>query len=215
MKKLTKINISVLAALLVAGGITAWQWRPIVRAYYINCVRGSTTELPRCDRVEVYYLNGDTGADADTGFPVRPNDAHSLILDRKTLTGREAEALAALWRSQTFGVDYQAMCHEPAYGFRFYRGSSLKFETSVCFHCSNFYVTALGQSGWWGFENRAPRATNLLTRLEEIFPASVLKPKEKTTNNAMHRNSAKTSKLPVEGHRRGVGDGERWARSHE
>ena len=74
------------------------------------------------------------------------------------------------------------MCHDPAYGFRFYRGSSLKFETSVCFHCSNFYVTALGQSGWWGFDTKVQSATNLLTRLQEIFPASIPKPKEKTPN---------------------------------
>ena len=182
MKKRTKITLIVLGALLVVGGVAAWQWSPILRAYYAHCVRGSTIGLPRCDRVEVCYLDGETGADASTGFPVRPYDAFSRILDRKTLTGPDAEALAGLWRSQTFGFDYQAMCHGPAYGFRFYRGSSLKFETSVCFHCSNFYVTVLGESDWWGFDTGVQSATNFLTRLQEIFPASVPKPKSKAPN---------------------------------
>jgi hypothetical protein len=180
VKKRTKIIMTVLAASLVGGGIVAWQWRPIFRAYYTHSIRGSTTGLPSCDRVEVCYLNGDTGADATTGFPVRPYDAYSRILDRKTLIGKDAEVLATLWRSQRFDFDAQALCHEPAYGFRFYRGPSLQFETSVCFHCSNFYVTAFGQTGWWGFDTRAQSATNLLTRLQEIFPASVPKPKDKT-----------------------------------
>ncbi len=132
--------------------------------------------MPRCDRVEVFSLSGEAGSDAATGFPVRPYAAYSRILDRKTLTGPDAEALAALWRSQTFGHEYPAMCHKPAFGVRFYRGSSLTFETSVCFRCSNFYVPVLGTAAWWGMDSKAPSATQLLLRLQEIVPASVPKP---------------------------------------
>ena len=116
---------------------------------------------------------------ATTGFPIRPYNAYSRILDKKTLNGSDAEALATLWRSQIFGRDYQSLCHEPVYGFRFYHGSTLKFETSVCFHCSNFYVTGRGGSGWWGFDSKSAQAEQLLKRLEEIFPALVPKPKIK------------------------------------
>lgn len=179
MKKRSKILLIVIAGLLGIGGIAAWQWKPLVRAYFIHRVHAGTSSLPLCDRVEVFHLDGDTSANASTGFPVRPYDGYSSILDRKTLSGKDAENLAALWRSQTFGWEYQALCHSPAYGFRFYRGSSLKFETSVCFHCSNFYVTALGESGWWGFDTTTPPATNLLFHLQQIFPASVPKPKAK------------------------------------
>ena len=178
MKRRTKAVLIALAALLSVSGVVAWQWRPILSAYFDHCVRAGTAALPDCDCVEVCHLNGDNGGDATAGFPVRPYRAYSRILDRKTLTGADAEALAALWRSQTFGEDYQALCHDPAYGFRFYRGSSLKFETSVCFHCSNFFVTALGGAGWWGFDTKTSRATNLLTHLQQISPASV--PKQKT-----------------------------------
>jgi len=169
MKRRTSIFLNIIAGLFVVGGLVAWQWRPLFRAYYNHRVHTVTTSLPGCDRVEVFHLAGEMSESGSGDFP-----------NRKTLIGVDAESLAALWRSQKFGWEYQAMCHEPAYGFRFYRGSSLKFETSVCFHCSNFYVTALWQSGWYGFDNRAQSATNLLTRLQEIFPASIPKQKEKT-----------------------------------
>ncbi len=32
-----------------------------------------------------------------------------------------------------------------------------------------------------------------------------------TANNAMHTSSAITTRLQIESHRRGVGDGDRWA----
>lgn len=179
MRRRTKILLIGIASLLVIGGVAAWQWKPLFRAYFTHRVNAGTSSLPSCDRVEVFHLDGEASDDASRGFPVRPYDVYSRVLDRKTLTGADAESLATLWRSQTFGWDYQALCHSPAYGFRFYRGSSLKFETSVCFHCSNFYVTALGESDWWGFDTDTTQASNFLARLQQVFPASIPKPKTK------------------------------------
>jgi hypothetical protein len=179
MRKRTKIMLVGVATLFLISGIVAWQWRPLLRAYYAHCANSVTRSLPRCDRVEVFHLGGESESDASTGFPVWPYEDFSPILDRKTLTGADAESLGALWRSQTFGWEYQALCHTPVYGFRFYRGTTLKFETSLCFHCSNFYVTTLGGSGWWGFDTKTSQASNLLARLQQIFPASITKPKTK------------------------------------
>jgi len=177
MRKRTKILLIVVATLVVIGGVVTWQWRPLVRSYYTHRVHTVTGSLPQCERVEVFHLEGEASGDALTGFPVRPYNSYSRVLGRKILTGADAESLAALWRSQTFGFDYQGLCHAPAYGFRFYQGSSLKFETSVCFHCSNFYVTALDESGWWGFDTTTTQASDLLAHLQQIFPASIPKPK--------------------------------------
>jgi len=176
MKRRTKILLTAIASLLVIGSVVVWQWQPLFRAYFFHRLHAVTTALPYCDRVEVFHLDGETSGDSSTGFPVRPYGGYSRILGHETLTGADAEKLAALWRSQAFGSDYQALCHHPGYGFRFYRGSSLQFETSVCFHCSNFYVTALGESGWWGFDTGTGSARDFLARLQEIFPASIPKP---------------------------------------
>ena len=70
-----------------------------------------------------------------------------------------------------------ALCHHPSYGLRFYSGSKLLFETTVCFHCSNFFFSDLLGSGFAGFDTDTPKADELLRRLQQAFPASIPKPK--------------------------------------
>ncbi len=184
MKPRTSVFIA-LGLLLAVGGVIAWQWDSILRAYIFHTVRTVTTSLPHCDRVDVFHLNGTAFPrdEADRpkpgeGFPIRAyGSAEAKILGRTTLDGTDAEALAVMWRTQTFDPGLQALCHSPSYGFRFYSGSKLVFETSLCFHCSNFYVTDLTGSGWWGFDSESPKAQELLRRLQVIFPNSIPKPK--------------------------------------
>jgi hypothetical protein len=175
VKRGTKIYI-VLGVLLALGGIVIWQWDSILRAYVFHSVRTVTINLPRCDRVEVFHIRGSGmrhGADAATGFPVRGYGTFSTILGRQTVSGSDAESFAALWRAQTFDPDLQGLCHSPPYGFRFYSGSKLLFETSLCYHCANFYVSDLTGSYWWGFNPGTPKAGELLQRLQQMFPASI------------------------------------------
>jgi len=179
VKHRNKILIA-LGALIALGGIFFWQWDNIRQAYVVYSVRHATTALPLCDRVEVFYLDGMAwsgdeakGLKPGEGFPIRAYGSdEAKILGQVTLTGAEAEAFAALWRAQRFDPGLQALCHSPAYGLRFYSGNEMFFETSLCFHCSNFYVTNLLGSGWWGFDTRTAEAGELLRRLQEIFPAS-------------------------------------------
>lgn len=159
--------------LLVLAFGAALQLRPVRIAYYEYRIRSVTSALSHCDRVEVFHLRG-TGlretdpADATTGFPIRPYGSYSHILGGATLSGSDAEAMASLWRSQRFDGGVQALCHYPAYGFRYYSGRKLVFETSVCYRCNNFYTP----TGWWGFFTDTPQAAELLRRLQLIFPAS-------------------------------------------
>lgn len=172
-----KICIASIVALALLAGFAAANWPSVVLGYAAFRVGSSTTRLPRCDRVEVCLLDGKTDGVAATGFPVRPEKAYSVILDRTTLVGDEAEALAALWRSQVFGLGFEGLCHHPAFGLRFRRGEAVVFETSVCFRCSNFSTTVLGEAGYWGFDHTRPQCTNLLLRLQGLFPGAAAKPK--------------------------------------
>jgi hypothetical protein len=165
--------------LLILAAGAAFQLRPVRRAYYEYRIRGVTSSLPAIDRVEVFHLRG-TGlresdpANATDGFPIRPYRSYSHILGQTTLFGADAQALASLWRSQRFDWGVQALCHYPAYGFRYYSGSKLIFETSVCYRCNNFYTP----TGWWGFYTDTPQAADLLRRLRQIFPASIATPED-------------------------------------
>ena len=171
LKRRTHRLLIALAGMALFGALAAWKGPSMARAYSTRQILASTSGLPPCDRVEIHLLDGSTHAGPKDGFPVRPFHNHMRILDRAVLTGADAEAFAHLWRSQTFGWEYGAMCHEPAFGLRFHQGSTLRFETTVCFHCSNFHVTALGRSTWWGFRSTTPVASNLLERLRQIVPA--------------------------------------------
>lgn len=183
MRRKTKILV-ILGAILALGGVAAWQWESILFAYVKYEVRGVTTSLPHCDRVEVFHLGGNAFPDGKNqpkpgeGFPIRAyGSMESKILESTTLTGAKAEALAAIWRAQTFDLKFSHLCHSPVCGFRFYSGDKLTFETSVCFLCSNFYVTDVLGSCWWGFDGENPKAKELLKHLQDLFPNSVHKPK--------------------------------------
>ena len=170
-----KILYLLLTAALAIAGFVYWQSDFFLGAYLDYRTRKITLDLPVCDRVEVFHLHGNAFAkvpeDGRTKvFPV--GDGHPKVLADRTLIGVEAEALAALWRKKTFGRKYSHLCHSPACGLRFYRGKKVSLETSVCFHCSNFYFPAaiLGPV-LTGFDSEAPEAKELLERLKELFPA--------------------------------------------
>lgn len=140
-------------------------------------LRGVTTSLPTCDRVEVYRIAPDEG-DKTRPAPPAENGEFALAYDedawpiygRQVLTGADAEEFAALWRSQSFGVDYSKLCHEPGFGLRFYADEELVFEATVCFECSNFRVEPGWAGSFPGFDTTTPESRKLLQRLVELVP---------------------------------------------
>ena len=184
MKKYRRTILGVVVVLFASAGIGWWQREAILVAYRTRYRTAVTVALPNYQRVEVFHLNGEIDGDVTNGFPVRPYNAYSQIIDRKVLVGKDAETIAALWRSQSFDPRFEAMCHDPAYALRFYQGSSVTFETSICFGCNNFYYTVLGQSEWWAFDTSTPAAAALLNRFQEIFPDSIPIPKPQTKDLA-------------------------------
>ncbi|HEX8372714.1 MAG TPA: hypothetical protein VF585_08040 [Chthoniobacterales bacterium] len=174
--------IIALGILLAFGGIVAWQWDSILRAYFFHRIRAVTTALPHCDRVELSHLRGGDTVSAPVkpptnAFSVRPYGSYPTVLSRQTLSGMEAESFAALWRAQTYGPHFTGLCHYPVYGLRFYSGNELRFETTLCFDCSNFYINLHGGGGCTGFDTSTPKARELFLILQQAFPASVRKPK--------------------------------------
>jgi hypothetical protein len=130
------------------------------------------SELPECDRIEVFLLGGDVQDKGGEGtFPIRPYRQFSKIEKRRDVVGEDAKKLCVAWRSLTFDMWSQALCHLPIYGLRFYQGDKLRFETSVCFGCSNFYFSRDGaETSWHGFRVNDPAGKNLVESLAKIIP---------------------------------------------
>jgi hypothetical protein len=130
------------------------------------------SELPECDRIEVFLLDGGVQNEGGDGtFPIRPYNQFSNIVKKKEIKGEESKKLCNTWRSLTFDMWSQAMCHFPIYGLRFYQGDKLQFETSVCFGCSNFYFSRDGGgTSWHGFRKNDDAGKTLIASLNEIIP---------------------------------------------
>jgi hypothetical protein len=126
--------------------------------------------LPEADRIEISAL-GKSGATATNGFPSRVAGVSvHHIGQQKTITGEQATEFRKKWTSMMFWWGFSAMCHEPAYGLRFFRGQSLLLEMTVCWKCSNFEVpTPLGYR-FMGFDEKRPEAESVRRSLQEHLP---------------------------------------------
>lgn len=141
-------------------------------------LRDKTTALPQCDRVELYrveLLYGDKNINSvPEAQRLVVNDQVTLKnLGYRELIGPEAEEVAELWRSQTFGSDYAVKCYEPGFAVRFYSEKTLLFETAICFGCRNFPVTMYGRKTYAGFDADAVAGQKMLNHLQQLLPAKV------------------------------------------
>jgi hypothetical protein len=122
-------------------------------------------------KVEVYLLMGEDANERKETFPLRPYGSTTPVYGSVTLSGSELDEFLELWGYQAPNYWSQAMCHGAVYGYRLYRGGRLVGETSICWECSNFYVTAYpGMSGWYGFTADSNSAKDLLAFCDARLP---------------------------------------------
>ena len=180
LTKTSRKTLVLVGTLILSGSLIAWQWDTLERIYFNRRVAAVTAGLPRCDRIEVLRLGGLQRLQGpekavlaiDQRFPIKPYSDFAEIRGAKTVSGDDAESIAQLWRSQTFGREFQALCHHPTFGIRFFSGNDLMLETSVCFGCSNFTVDYLATSQFHGFDTDNTKARELYERLQQLFPKS-------------------------------------------
>ncbi|MGV3664199.1 MAG: hypothetical protein ACO1TE_28760 [Prosthecobacter sp.] len=77
-------------------------------------------------------------------FPIIPYGKQSKILKRKVLTADEVQLLLP-GLQRTIAVEKGAggaFCHFPVHGIRVWNhDDQIVFQTSICHHCGNFYMT--------------------------------------------------------------------------
>ena len=153
----------------------------------------AATAFKFADRVEVFLLDFSIGDDAarapkdgDELFPIRPYDKETKILKATKVPPKDIPKwCAAVTKLITSDKpEGGALCHFPIHGLRIYARDKLLFETSICWHCSNYYFTYDGVSNWLGLTDDAIDIKKLLDDFMPIpdseqqrFPGS--KPKLK------------------------------------
>lgn len=132
--------------------------------------------LPTVDRVEVIALGPVASKRLLQYFPTNEHyhvagngDQHRFAHRRAILSGHDAEAIAQLWRAQTF-EGHGAACHEPGYALRFYRGPFKLLETTVCWMCFNVILPVRFELHEVGFGAGSPEGQRLLNHLQSVAP---------------------------------------------
>ncbi len=119
--------------------------------------------------VRVYLIMGE--GKSDGSFPIRPYGSEEPTYGSVALTGKELKDFLDVWEYQEVSWGRQSMCHGPVYGFRLFRRGKLIRETSICWSCSNFYVTPYpGISTWYGFNADSKQAKELLAFCDKLLP---------------------------------------------
>ena len=131
--------------------------------------------LSSTDRLELYLLQPTIPSSdkkhpklkESSSFPIRAYGSRTPILGHVTVTGEKLLGIRDSFLSATTPGFLQYLCHHPIYGLRFYRGANLLAETSICFHCNNFYALKEGRYYWMAL---ADLSEDFQKRLEELLP---------------------------------------------
>jgi hypothetical protein len=123
-----------------------------------KAVSDYTRQLPAVDKVEIQKVSGI--------------ERIEKVEATKVLTGKEALAVATLWREQTYGGT-GAACHEPAYAIKFYSKDKLIVYASVCYGCQNIDFLEPKLRDLVGFNARGKKGQQLL----QVFKKPSLSPR--------------------------------------
>ncbi len=116
-----------------------------------------TKRLTPVDKVELIKI-GNTSELGD----IRSIAATKIVEDK------QARAIANIWRSQAFDLNYSGMCHEPPYAIKFYDRGKVVLYASICWACSNIVTLEPVISGQ-GFNSDSRAAKTLLRIFTEAF----------------------------------------------
>jgi len=138
-----------------------------------NSVSSYNISLKLCDRIVLYRLDGGPNDQTNptNTFPLKPYGNRNCYFSKEKPIRIEDydrfRTTFALMTKDVYGG--QSLCHNPAYGFRFYGADQLIFETSVCFECNNWYLPILHLNDWVSLPGGEDNV-KLLSFLREYFP---------------------------------------------
>ena len=122
-------------------------------------------------RVEIYLLLGDKAKAHGETFSVSLFAPKSSVYGKVSLPTAAIKPFLMLWSQQETNLWLSGMCHEPAYGFRFYQSDELVQETAICWHCSNFQLDdSLIGGVTYGFQADSESGQKLLELCDQHLP---------------------------------------------
>jgi len=146
------------ARILIRGGLETRVHKAFYQTYDVT-------------KVKVYRLGEMSKTYVGDTFPILPYNTSAIIEGVIELEGESLTIFKEMWRGMSPGYSYQALCHDPVFAVEFFEGQKRVFRTSICWHCSNFYVEILpGTGSWYGFDSSSSGAKSVLKYFEEKIP---------------------------------------------
>jgi len=170
-QRLSRILFGLILLAIAIHLVLFEGWRDLTIGRFHRKANEAFSRIEGITEAKIYLLQGDGSPSTSETFPIRPYNEDDSIFGSVTLKGSGLQDFLKVWQYQEVSYWRQAMCHTPAYGFRLFRGRQLAFETSMCWHCNNFYVAVWPfGSGWYGFNAETKQAKELLAFCEKQFP---------------------------------------------
>jgi hypothetical protein len=176
MKRILKLSLSALPWLILVA-IASYLyffdgWRDLTTGRLHRTAYKMFEDTGTVDEVRIYLLQGEEGTESGQTFPIRPYGRNTEVYGVVTLDEEKIKEFIELWRWMILDLSYenQALCHSPPYGFQLVADGEIVVETSICWACSNFYVSLLGTSAWYGFIPEGSNASSLLNFCNSIMP---------------------------------------------
>ena len=171
MKKFLRLSLFGLACIGVLLAILAV-------GFFLRPASPFSQWVPQADHLELSLLEpglrdllekSSPELPLEDVFPIKPyGTAKARILKKMVLTGSDFKRVSSAFLDATRPGHTQAMCHLPVYGLRFFQGDNLLVETSICFHCNNFYVPL--PAGGYSWEALSDFSHSLRPVLESFIP---------------------------------------------
>jgi hypothetical protein len=178
MKKSLRITIWVILGLFASLGAVAVVFvtmfdgsEIILRGSLETKVKRAFFQTYNITSVKVYRLGEMSDEVAGDSFPIMPYKSFAKIVGTTELSGDELTKFIELWRGMSPNYNYQALCHEPVFAVEFFESDRRVFRTSICWHCSNFYVEIFpGIAAWYGFDSGSKDGQAVLKYFKDKIP---------------------------------------------
>ncbi|CAN5703870.1 hypothetical protein BH11VER1_BH11VER1_12420 [soil metagenome] len=141
-----------LTIMIVAPMLSLWayayrdeiehKWKEYLARDTLRSMDRYCTQLPEVDEVRLLRLDDKPLIPSLGTFDVSYSEPSRMyIVQEKILHGAEAQAFAALWRSQVLQAGSGVNCYEPHHVIQFRASGKCLAEAIPCFMCGNSTLT--------------------------------------------------------------------------
>ena len=172
-RRLVKFLVVTGSVLAVYSGLAyLFVWPPLTKI--IECQVLATTayrwdilgqRVGEADAAEIFTLEGFSGQP-----PKEKKFLGHPFTSTIRIQGDDLRAISTGWSETLWVPGGGYLCHNPAYGIRFYKQGNIIAEVAICWSCHNITIESPVMHGLYPFDAQSDHAIWLLKRLQSLAP---------------------------------------------